>query len=175
MVSAALCLGSNQGDRGEYILAMQAALAEVLQPPLAISGLMETEPVGMSPGTRWFFNQIVIGAHDRGAIELLNQCQAIEKKLGRVGKGDKKPRTVDIDILYYGSEVFGSPDLTLPHPALLTRRYCLEGLVRLAPEWVHPATGKTIRELLAGIDNALRRQKVHFISTGAHDDAGGKQ
>jgi 2-amino-4-hydroxy-6-hydroxymethyldihydropteridine diphosphokinase len=163
MALVAICLGSNLGDRAGNLAAMRARVGVVLDPPVVCSSLMETEPLEMAAGMPWFFNQVIAGGFRDGPIRLLSLCKQIELELGRGAKGEKKSRSFDIDILYYGSEIIQTHDLTLPHPAILTRRYCLEGLVRIAAEWVHPVMGKTVRELRETLGDGARRQQVRFV------------
>jgi 2-amino-4-hydroxy-6-hydroxymethyldihydropteridine diphosphokinase len=68
--------------------------------------------------------------------------------LGRTFKGEKKPRTVDLDILFFGETTMDTEFLTLPHPRLHLRRFVLEPLVELAPTLVHPVIGKEIADIL---------------------------
>ena len=80
---------------------------------------------------------------------------AIESGLGRKRTGDKyAPRTIDIDILFYGRQVISRPGLTIPHPRLHQRAFVLVPLADLAPDFVHPVLGKTAVEMLAEVDRA---------------------
>jgi 2-amino-4-hydroxy-6-hydroxymethyldihydropteridine diphosphokinase len=158
-----LSLGCNLGDRFALMRAMQDGLADVLAPPLGLSPLMETEPLGMPAGTGWFLNRVVRGQYQGSAPQLLMQCQAIEKALGRTGKGANLSRTADIDILLFGSDLIDLQNLTIPHPAIPQRRYCLEGLAHLVPQLVHPRLHRTFDELCRQMPSEVRNQQLRFI------------
>ena len=76
---------------------------------------------------------------------------AVERGLGRVRPYDGAPRTIDLDLILYGVEAIEMPGLIVPHPRFRDRRFVLEPLAELAPEWIDPVTGKTIAELLAKV------------------------
>lgn len=76
--------------------------------------------------------------------DLLSRLLEIEKELGRVRTFRNAPRIIDLDILLLGPTVFDEPDLQIPHPRMLERRFVLEPLNEIAPDLVHPVTGRTI-------------------------------
>ena len=80
-------------------------------------------------------------------LQLLDKTQAIENKLGRVRTEKWGPRTLDIDILYCGDLILNDKRLTIPHPFLHQRKFTLDLLVELNPDFVHPVLGKTNLEL----------------------------
>ncbi len=80
-------------------------------------------------------------------LDMLDKTQAIENKLGRVRTEKWGPRTLDIDILYCGDMIFEDERLTIPHPYLHQRKFTLDLLVELNPDFVHPVLGKTNAEL----------------------------
>ena len=162
MITVALSLGSNVGDRKKNIDSMIGELKTVLQPPVEISRLMETEPLGTTGTHEWYFNCVMIGRYPGHAHELMHACQHIEKKLGRKTKNDLSPRTADIDILLADQRIISESDLNIPHPALLNRRFCIEGIASLRPDWIHPVSGLSFHKLSLKSDKQLLSQKIIF-------------
>lgn len=138
-------LGSNLGDREANL---QAAL-EQLQPK-RISRIYETEPVDLREQP-WFLNLVAEAETSLMPMQLLAKTQRIEREAGRVRTVAKGPRTLDIDILFYGSHVIRSVKLEVPHPRLCERRFVLAPLAELAPDLRHPVTHRTVREMLAAL------------------------
>ena len=163
MVDIALCIGSNNGDRSWYIRRMEEMLRDVLEPPIVTSKIMETEPVEVEEKQEWFLNRIIGGQFKRSAMELLNDCRKIEKSLGRRYKGLRKARTADVDILLYGTKVIISSVLTIPHPSILTRRFCLEGLRQIMPDALIGDSGKTVEDCYLSMKKPVRNQKLRFL------------
>jgi 2-amino-4-hydroxy-6-hydroxymethyldihydropteridine diphosphokinase len=83
--------------------------------------------------------------------QFLSRVLAIEQKMGRRRTQTKGPRTIDIDLLFFGGSVVDTPALTIPHPAMHERRFVLEPLAEIAPEVRHPVFKKTVREMLAAL------------------------
>lgn len=144
----ALLLGSNEGNREVYL-----ELARThLEIPSALhvaraSSVYETEPVE-GPRQRWFLNQVLLIQTSLEPGLLLGHCRAVEDKMGRRRTVRKGPRTLDVDILYFGDRVVATPILTLPHPGLARRRCALVPLHELGTGWVHPQLHRGIQELL---------------------------
>ena len=164
MSKVALSIGTNCGSRVKNIEAMESALASVLQSPLKLSSLMETSAVDVQDMQTPYLNRIISGVFNGSPCELLVRCEGIEKSLGRRHKGQKKPRTADIDILICDEVIISSDKLTIPHPALLGRRFCLEGLNQICPDWIIPMTGKTVRENFLQIDSVVKKQDIIFLT-----------
>ncbi len=138
--------GSNLGDRKanlEFALSSLAREATALK----ASPYYETEPVGFRDQP-WFLNQAVELETLLTPTELLLFCQEIETSGGRIRTFPNAPRTLDLDILLYGGMVVNRDDLVIPHPRLAERRFALEPLAQIAPHFVHPVLGKTVRSLL---------------------------
>ncbi len=141
---AYLSLGSNLGDREQNL---RRAIGE-LKGVTKVSSFHETEPLDMAPGTPMFLNCAVeIETGDTPEV-LLRTVLDIERRLGRVRENRSgstyDSRTIDIDILFYGDQVVSTPDLTIPHPRLLSREFVLRPLAEIAPNLRHPVTGKTL-------------------------------
>jgi 2-amino-4-hydroxy-6-hydroxymethyldihydropteridine diphosphokinase len=121
------------------------------------SPIYETEPVGYAD-QRWFLNMVVEAGTALFPMQLLTRIGKIEHTLGRVRTVPNGPRTIDIDILLYGSAAIRTPRLEVPHPRMHERRFVLAPLADLAPDLRHPVLRQTIRQLLeAAPQQALRR------------------
>ena len=147
MTRVFLSLGSNLGDR-EALL--QEALRRLEASGVAIvqrSSIRETEPQDLTDQPK-FLNMAVEAATDLSPAELLSRIHVIEAAMGRERTIPKGPRTIDIDILFYGDTVMETGQLQIPHPRLASRRFVLEPLAEIAPGLRHPVTGLTILELL---------------------------
>jgi 2-amino-4-hydroxy-6-hydroxymethyldihydropteridine diphosphokinase len=165
LTPVALSLGSNLGDRRAYIEAMEGGLREILV-DVRVSRLMETEPVGVAGRQDAYLNRIVVGLYGGSAFGLLRECLAIESRLGRERVGYRAPRTADVDILLFGAEGFDAPpELVVPHPELLNRRFCLDGLMDIDPAILVPVAGglPAVRELRENMGAAVAAQKVFFV------------
>ncbi|OGX37360.1 MAG: 2-amino-4-hydroxy-6-hydroxymethyldihydropteridine diphosphokinase [Omnitrophica WOR_2 bacterium RIFCSPLOWO2_12_FULL_50_9] len=132
MAIAYIALGSNLGDRVSYIMSAVASLQEKGASVLKQSTIIETDPVGGPPQPK-FLNAVVKIETRLSPVELLNQCQGIEKELGRVRDVPSGSRTIDLDILLYDRLVLDTPRLTIPHPRMFERAFVLEPLKEMEP------------------------------------------
>lgn len=154
-----LSLGSNLGDRAANLRLAISRLGE-LGVVSAVSSFYETEPVEVKSQQPWFLNCAVTLETDLMPKQLLSRALAIEQEMGRRRTEAKGPRTIDIDIIFFGNAVVDTPDLTIPHPAMQQRRFVLAPLAEIAPEVRHPVLKCTVRELLAELpagEGALRK------------------
>jgi 2-amino-4-hydroxy-6-hydroxymethyldihydropteridine diphosphokinase len=142
-----LSLGSNIGEREQMLAAAIGALNAAGVRVLRASPLYETEPVE-APAQRWFLNQVVEAETTLFPKQLLARTSRIERELGRQRLVAKGPRTIDIDILFYGDTRVNTPELTIPHPRFSERRFVLAPMADLAPDFRDPVTRRTVRELL---------------------------
>lgn len=122
-----------------------------------ISSIYETQPVGVRDQP-WFLNLVCIGFTRFKPRALLEYTQRIEDLLGRRRGGERfGPRTIDIDILLYEEDVVSEEFLEIPHPRLTERRFVLEPLNEVAPDWRHPVEGKKVSELLKEVNGDVVR------------------
>jgi len=145
-MKAVIALGANIGDPEEQ---MQIAIA-LLQDSLdliAISSIIKTAPVG-GPSQPDYLNAVCIAESELSASELLGLLQGIEKSLGRVREERWGPRTIDLDLIQYGTILSAANELTLPHPRAHERRFVLEPWFEIEPDAILLTHGK-ISELLA--------------------------
>lgn len=158
---AYLSLGSNVGDRAANLNAAIARLGE-LGAVVAVSSFYETEPVELA-AQPWFLNCAVALDTEKMPKQLLTGIFEIEQGMGRRRVQTKGPRSIDIDILLFGSSIVDTKKLTIPHPALHERRFVLEPLAEIAPEVRHPVFKRTVREMRDALPPG---QAVRKISRG---------
>jgi 2-amino-4-hydroxy-6-hydroxymethyldihydropteridine diphosphokinase len=149
---AAIALGSNLESRfGDCEANLREAVRRTgaLGEVRAVSSFYDTEPVGYLEQPR-FLNGALLLETDLDPRTLMRELLAVERAMGRerVGAIAKGPRVIDLDLLLFGDWVLWAEELILPHPRMEERRFVLEPLAEIAPEWVHPVLGVTVRELL---------------------------
>ncbi|MCF8363234.1 MAG: 2-amino-4-hydroxy-6-hydroxymethyldihydropteridine diphosphokinase [Prolixibacteraceae bacterium] len=149
MIKAFLSLGSNIGDRYKLLSRAIRYINVGIGHIIDLSGVYETEAWGFKTEEK-FLNMVVEIMTDYSASEMLQKCHEIEEKLGRERIGGKgyASRPIDVDILLYANEIVDTPELVLPHKHLHERRFVLEPLSEIAPDYVHPVLKLTIKELL---------------------------
>jgi 2-amino-4-hydroxy-6-hydroxymethyldihydropteridine diphosphokinase len=159
MTPGFLGLGSNVGDRRAHLEAAVRALPEHGVAVLASSSVYETEPVGLVLDQREFYNACLRIETELGPEELLGECKAVERELGRdFGQVRHGPRVVDVDLLLLGDIAYESERLTIPHRDVLARRFVLVPLLELDPELTLPDGTR--------LDDALQRlegQRVQLV------------
>jgi 2-amino-4-hydroxy-6-hydroxymethyldihydropteridine diphosphokinase len=158
---AYIALGSNVGNREQNLL---RAVGEVGKLPLSritsLSGFYDTEPVGgVIQGP--FLNAVLQLETALLPHDLLGQLQRIESECFQRRRDLRwGPRTMDLDLLLYGELILDDELLTLPHPRLHQRRFVLEPLVEITPEFIHPLLGRNIRSLLLALPLAERVTRI---------------
>ena len=143
-----LSLGSNLGDRAANLKSAIEALADIGVRVLRRSSIFETEPVDFL-AQPWFLNCVVEAETSREPRQLLEELQGIEREFGSRKLVPRGPRIIDLDILFYGTEMIHEAGIEIPHPRLAERRFVLVPLAELAPEFQHPVLRMTAAELLA--------------------------
>ncbi len=144
-----LGLGSNLGDRKANLKKALQLLGERLQIE-QVSSFYETEPVGHAEQPM-FFNAVCRAETELGPLQLLSLIKGIEATLGRVPGFANSPRSIDVDILFYGDLVVETTELTIPHPRIKERAFVLIPLLEIAPQLVHPVSGESISDLAARV------------------------
>ena len=147
-----LGLGSNLGDRDANLVAALDRLEEDnALSVVAMSRIRTTSPVGGPPQPD-YRNAAALADTHLPPEKLLAAMQRAEASVGRRRGGERwGAREVDVDLLLYGDEVIDEPDLTVPHPRMAQRRFVLEPAAEIAPDMVHPASGRTMRELFEAL------------------------
>ncbi|HYR68814.1 MAG TPA: 2-amino-4-hydroxy-6-hydroxymethyldihydropteridine diphosphokinase [Candidatus Dormibacteraeota bacterium] len=145
-------IGSNLGDR-EYLI--RKAVGELRALPVTalvrVSSLYDTDPVGEIEQPP-FLNAVAWLETELEARALLWQLLLIEQRMGRVRAQRWGPRSIDLDLLFFGDTSLDEPDLKLPHPEAHRRAFVLYPLQELDPDFLHPLTREHIRKLIRGLD-----------------------
>ena len=151
---AGLALGSNLGNRLAHLRDARDRLRQLSKGPLLQAPIYQTAPVACPDGSPDFYNTVVEIRFDSSPRDLLASALDIEAALGRDrSAGPNAPRTIDIDLLYFGDERIADPDLELPHPRLTSRRFVLQPLADIRPGLILPDDASTIAGHLAHLDS----------------------
>ena len=145
-MKAVVALGANIGNPKEQMDLAVAMLKEATE-VIAVSSYYTTKPVG-GPEQPDYINAVCILESDLPAIDLLSLLHGIEKSLGREGIERWGPRTIDLDLIQYGTLLSSAEELELPHPRAFERRFVLEPWHEIEPDALLLTHGK-ISELLA--------------------------
>jgi len=151
---AFVALGSNMGDSVSNIRRAMSRLQALSQEPLVKSSLWQTTPLDCPPDSPLFVNGVVglVPNSNETPESLLRKLQAIEKEFGRMPKKVlNEPRSLDLDLIAFGNETRATKDLVLPHPRAHQRRFVLQPLSEIAPDFIFPGQTATVSELLKGL------------------------
>jgi len=158
-----LGLGANLGNREENLKNAVVLIREHIGPVKHSSSIYETEPWGFQ-SKNYFLNMVVEVETSLRPSGLLGRILMIESLMGRVREGrEYKSRTLDIDILLYGSRVITTRVLQIPHPLMNERKFVLVPLTEIAGEFLHPVLKKSIQELLDECPDNCRVKKFRKL------------
>jgi 2-amino-4-hydroxy-6-hydroxymethyldihydropteridine diphosphokinase len=149
---AFVALGSNLGDSRKTISDAMARLQKFSDEPIRKSSLWQTMPVDCPPGSPKFVNAVVglIPKQNETPESLLKKLRGLEIEFGRAPKVVlNEPRPLDLDLIAFGNELRNSPELISPHPRAHLRKFVLQPLCEIVPEFILPGQGMTVSELLA--------------------------
>jgi len=149
MMKVYLGLGGNVSKVSETFDTAAIEIENLIGRILNKSSRYRTEPWG-NKNQDYFLNQVLCVETNLNAENVLKEILAIEKKLGRDRNKDNQfaPRTIDIDILFYGEKIINNNSLSVPHPRLHMRNFVLTPLMEIAPDLIHPLFNKKIKDLV---------------------------
>ena len=161
-ISTAIGLGSNSGDVEANLAAAVRALTGLRgMEEVRVSSVYVTEPQGVTDQP-WFGNQVLFARCDPrvwGARDLLRRMLRMESEMGRVRQRRWGQRIIDLDLLLFGEEVCGDPELTLPHPRMRERAFVLVPLLEIQPE-MHLPDGQRLADCLARLAYSLEGRLI---------------
>ncbi len=159
MNTAFLLIGGNLGNRAQHLAKARSLIHQRCGNIIKTSSLYETAAWGAVKQAA-FLNQVLKIHSLLTPAGLLNCLLTAEQKMGRVRRQKSGPRTIDIDLLFFNDDIIEASGLEVPHPRLHLRRFVLEPMNEVAPDWVHPVFNKTISQLLAECTDELPVQKL---------------
>src|SRR5918993_219377 len=145
VIPVAIALGSNLGDRASHLAFAVEHLRTAIQ-HLSVSSFVDTDPVGVGVQPV-FLNGAVAGSTTLSARQLLERLLTLERERGRHRPYEGAPRTLDLDLVLYGTAIINEPGLTVPHPRFRDRAFVLGPLSEIAGAMQDPVTGLTVLEL----------------------------
>lgn len=154
----AFALGSNLGDRIDYLQAAVDTLADSSEiVPVAVSPVYESDPVGGPEDQSTYLNAVLVVDTTLSPRSLMERAQSTESAYGRKREVKNGPRTLDVDVLAVGDVTANEEDLTVPHPKLAERAFVLVPWADVDPEFTVPGVGRVI-DLSSGVDaSGVRR------------------
>jgi len=154
-----LLLGGNLGNRKVNLEKASRQLERLIGTITKRSACYETKAWGKTDQPD-FLNQVILVETEMPVEQILDSILNIEQKLGRTRSEKWGARLIDIDLLYAGDKIINSEKLTLPHPGIPERRFVLEPLVEIAPDYIHPGLNKSHRQLLDECSDKLAVKKI---------------
>src|SRR3974390_1217174 len=159
MTTVYLALGSNIGNREENLRTAIYSLADAGLSIKKHASIYETEPVDYLDQD-WFLNAVLEAETPLEPAALLKILRGIEHSMGSKKAFAKGPRLIDLDILLYGDEVIDTPELQVPHPRMLDRKFVLAPLAEIAPKLRHPYWPADVAEILANSPDPSEVRKL---------------
>lgn len=148
MAKVFFSIGGNMGDRVFNLQETCRLITSRIGNIRTQSSVYESQPWGFSAESN-FLNQVIVVETNLSPAAIMLEISYIESKMGRVRNAvGYTSRTMDIDILFYDHQIMLNPDLTVPHKQMHKRRFVLEPLNEIAPEFIHPLFSLTSHELL---------------------------
>lgn len=141
-----LHIGSNEGNRNDYLQSAVELIVNHIGVINKISSIYETEPWGYIEQNN-FLNQAVEVSTILTPSQIIQKIIDIEWILGRIRTFKWGPRTIDIDIIFYEESIIDSENLIIPHPRMHERNFVLQPLVEIIPDWQHPILCRSVRDL----------------------------
>jgi 2-amino-4-hydroxy-6-hydroxymethyldihydropteridine diphosphokinase len=153
-----LGLGSNLGDRESNLRRALQLLPKAWITITKFSSIYETDPEGSASlevqAHTTFLNAVCVAETELSPTALLRVIKEVEVLMGRVAGPRYSPRVIDIDILLFGDLIMDTPNLTIPHQAMVNRAFVLVPLVEIAPRAVHPRLEQSAQEILSKLPSA---------------------
>jgi 2-amino-4-hydroxy-6-hydroxymethyldihydropteridine diphosphokinase len=154
MNKAVLLTGGNLGNRSIYLENARSLIGRQCGKILACSSVYETEAWGKR-GQAHFLNQALLVETHLSAQDLMAAVLSIEHALGRERTEKYGARTIDIDIIFFNGDIVKQKNLVIPHPEIQNRRFVLQCLVEIVPNYLHPVLKKTVEKLLSECEDPL--------------------
>jgi len=154
-----LLLGSNLGNREGYLQTAIGHIETAIAPVVNKSSVYETQSWGKTDEPD-YLNQVVEIKTDSSPQDVLQKILRIESLMGRKREEKWGSRIIDIDILFYGTDIISEPGLIIPHPELQNRRFTLEPLNEIAPYLIHPVFRKSVFQLKSELKDNLLIKKL---------------
>lgn len=155
-----LLLGGNLGNRFENMRQAEESVSKRIGPIVQKSEIYETQSWGFDD-KRYFLNRVVVVETDKEKMEVLSIIQAIEIECGRIRNAVRwGSRSMDIDILFFNTEIIRTDNLIIPHEQIPNRRFTLIPLMEIMPKFIHPELQMTIKELFEGCPDKSVVKKI---------------